>query len=101
MVALGLDCRHQPEVIENGRMETIGKTMHILTQAHQFLAHLPPRAAVGSGRQTSLGLRGVNRQPRQALRHVIVQFAGQTASLPFVGGEQLLAQTNSLTAVML
>ena len=36
---------------------------------------------------------GVNRQPREALRHVIVQFAGETPSLVFVGREQALAQT--------
>ncbi len=73
-------------------MEAIRETVHVFAQAHQFLAHPSPRAAVGSGRHTALGLRGVNGEARKALRQVVVQLAGEMSPLVFVGGDQPLAQ---------
>ena len=90
-VAFGLQRLHQTEIIEHGRMQSVGKIVHILAQLRE------PRAYrltyLTRGRQVATGkLGGVDGQSSEPLGNIIVQLTCEPAAFVFMRGDQASAQ---------
>jgi len=81
----------QAQIVENRRMETIRKSMHIFAQAHQLAVYGPRCVAMCvwlNGFESSR----VDCKARRSLSNIVMQFAGESLSLILVCRKQAPAQ---------
>ena len=95
VLALGLQRLLETQVIEYRRVQAIRQRMDVVAQPHEIRVHRCPVArrwhclsAFEAGR--------IDGKAREALRHIVVQFAGKPSALVFVHGEQTPAERGRL-----
>ena len=69
-------------------MQAIGEGVDVFAQAHQAFPHFAHRFASPGAVPSRLNAADVDREPRHALRDVVVQFAGEPGALHFLRVQQ-------------
>ena len=95
VLALGLQCLLETQVIEYRRVQAIRQRMDVVAQPHEIRVHRRPVA----GRRHSLSAFEAGRidgKARQALRHIVMQFSGKPSALVFMHREQAPAKRRRL-----
>ena len=88
MLALCFQSLRQAQVVQNRRMKSIRERVHVFAQAHQPAMQRLRRATLRVRTDLFESSR-VDCETCQALRHIVVQFAGKSSPLVLVSREQV------------
>ena len=87
-IALGLESVGEAQVFKYRGVKSVRKGMHVVAQSNQFVANFMHCSAVCPRPRIPFAAAGIDRQGCQALRDIVMQFAGKSRTLILVNVDQ-------------